>query len=106
MNRTPGLTVVECVIVVAILLLLAAIALPAFIQNQQKTCAAECAMNLDAIADACRRYASDQGGFPASLAELVPDYLPAVPACPSGGAYTLGSPEGDPPACSIPDHHF
>ena len=106
MNRTSGLTVVECAIVVAILLLLAAIALPAFIQNQQKQRTAECAMNLDAISDACKRYASDRGGFPASLAGLVPDYLPSVPACPSGGTYTLGSPEGDPPACSIPDHHF
>ena len=106
MNRTSGLTVVELVIVVAILLLLAAIALPAFFQNQQKQRAAECAMHLDAIGNACKRHASDKGGFPATLAELVPDYLPAVPTCPSGGTYTMGTPEGDPPACSVPDHHF
>lgn len=100
------MTVVEVTIVVAILLLLAAIALPAFFQNQQKQRAAACAMNLDAIATACRNHASEKGGFPARLDELVPDYLPAVPACPSGGTYTLGTPEGDPPTCSIPGHHL
>ena len=106
MNRTSGLTVVECVIVVAILLLLAAIALPAFIQNQQKQCAAECAMNLDAVATACQKFAAEKGGFPKELSALVPAYLDTVPACPAGGTYTLGSAESDSPACSIPGHHF
>jgi Tfp pilus assembly protein PilE len=101
-----GLTVVEVSILLAILLLLAAISLPALFQNQQKKRAAECAMNLDAIATACKRYASENGGFPKSLSELVPAYLDAVPACPSGGTYSLGTPEGDPPVCTIPDHHF
>lgn len=106
MNRTSGMTVVEAAIVLAILLLLAAIALPAFFQNQQKRRAAECAMNLDAVAIACKRHASEQGGFPRDLAGLVPAYLKQVPACPAGGTYTLGTPEGDPPACSVPGHHF
>jgi type II secretory pathway pseudopilin PulG len=106
MNRTSGMTIVEATIVVAILLLLAAIALPAFFQNQHKRRAAECAMNLDAISVACRRHAAEQGGFPRDLAGLVPAYLQRVPACPAGGAYTLGTPEGDPPACSVPGHHF
>ena len=87
MNRRSGITVVEATIVVAILLLLAAIALPAFFQNQTRKRAAECGMALEA-----------------SLEALVPDYLPQMPVCPSGGTYTLGTPEGDPPACSIPGH--
>ena len=104
--RKNGLSVVEAAIVLAILLLLAAISLPAFFQNQQKKRAAECAMNLEAIAAACKRHASEKGGFPQNLSALVPDYFEAVPACPSGGTYTLGTPEGDPPACSIPGHHY
>jgi Tfp pilus assembly protein PilE len=104
MNAKSGITVVEVSIVVAILLLLAAIALPAFFQNQHKRRAAQCAMNLDAIAVACRRHAQDKGGFPGTLADLVPDYLGKVPACPSGGTYTLGTPIGDPPTCSVPGH--
>ena len=106
MNMKNGLTVVEVSIVLAILLLLAAISVPALFQNQQKKRAAECAMNLDAIATACKRYASEKGGFPKTLSDLVPTYLDSVPACPSGGDYTPGTPEGDPPACPIPGHHF
>jgi Tfp pilus assembly protein PilE len=99
-----GLTIVEATIILAIVLLLVAISLPAFLQNQQKKAAATCAMNLESIANACKRHASEKGGFPARLPELVPDYLDAVPACPAGGTYTLGTPEGDPPTCSIPGH--
>ena len=104
MKMKRGMTIVEATIVLAILLLLAAISLPAFFQNQQKKRAAECAMNLDAIATACKKYAAEKGGFPKSLSELVPTYLESTPACPSGGTYTLGTPEGDPPVCSIPGH--
>ena len=104
MNRRSGITVVEATIVVAILLLLAAIALPAFFQNQTRKRAAECGMTLEAISAACRQHASERGAFPASLETLVPDYLPEMPACPSVGTYTLGTPEGDPPVCSIPGH--
>jgi hypothetical protein len=104
--RKNGLSVVEASIVLAIVLLQAAISLPAIFQNQQKKRAAECTMNLDAIASACKQHASEKGGFPHNISELVPTYLGAVPSCPSGGTYTLGTPEGDPPACSIPGHHF
>lgn len=106
MNGKQGLTVVEVSILLAILLLLVAISVPALRQNQQKKQAAECAMNLDAIASACKKFATEKGGFPATLTELAPDYLPAVPVCPAGGTYALGTPEGDPPTCSVPGHHF
>ena len=106
MKSNQGMTAVEISIILAILLLLAAISVPALFQNQQKKQAAKCAMNLDAIATACKKHAAEKGGFPDTLASLVPDYLPAVPACPAGGTYTLGTPEGDPPTCSIPGHHF
>jgi Tfp pilus assembly protein PilE len=106
MNKKSGLTIVEASIVLAILLLLAAISLPALFQNQQKKRAAECAMNLDAVMIACKRQATETGGFPKSLSDLVPTYFESIPACPSGGTYTLGTPEGDPPTCSVPGHHL
>ena len=106
MNHKNGMTVVEVSILLAILLLLAAISIPALFQNQKKAREAECAINLDAIASACKRHAAEQGGFPPSLEALVPAYLGAPPICPAGGTYTLGTPEGDPPSCSIPGHHL
>ncbi|NLG34073.1 MAG: hypothetical protein GX548_01830 [Lentisphaerae bacterium] len=106
MKARGGMTVVEVTLVAAILLLLAAISLPAFFQNQTRRRAARCGMQLDAISSACRRFASERGEFPAGLSRLVPDYLPEIPVCPSGGLYTPGTPEGDPPTCSIPGHHL
>jgi prepilin-type N-terminal cleavage/methylation domain-containing protein len=106
MTAKNGMTVVEVSIVLAILLLLAAISMPAFFQNQQKKRAAECALNLDAIAMACKKHASEQGGFPKTLSGLVPAQLESIPTCPSGGTYLLGTPEGDPPTCSVPGHRL
>ena len=100
------MSVVEATIVVAILLLVTAISFPALVQNHRKQQAARCAMNLDAIAAACREFTAQQGHYPESLADLAPGLLPAIPVCPAGGRYQLGTAAGLPPACSIPGHHF
>ena len=106
MKAKRGMTLVELSILLAILALLAAISLPAIFQNQENKRAAECAMNLDAIQTACRRQAVEKGEYPKTLADLVPAYFDSLPICPSGGAYLLGTPEGDPPTCSVPGHHL
>ena len=106
MNAKRGMTAVEVTIVLAILLLIAAISAPALRENRQRRRAAECAMNLDAIEIACKKYAADKGGYPPSLADLVPEYLGTLPACPSGGTYAIGTPDGMPSTCSIPGHHL
>ena len=106
MNPKTGMSVVEATIVLAILLLIAAISAPALRQNLQTKRAAACAMNLDAIDLACKKHAAEKGGYPAALADLVPDYLGSLPSCPSGGGYALGTPDGDPPTCSVPGHRL
>lgn len=106
MKRPPGMTLVEVSILLAMVLLVVAISVPALYKNQQQKRAAQCAMHLDAIHAACQKYAAAHGAFPKTLADLVPDYLPEIPACPAAGTYTLGTPEGDPPTCSVPGHHL
>lgn len=105
MSAKAGMSVVECSIVVALLLLIAAISAPALRQNVQKKRAAECAMNLDVLDVACKKYAAEKGAFPSKLSELVPAYLESVPACPSGGSYTFDAAR-EMPVCSVPGHHF
>jgi hypothetical protein len=39
-----------------------------------------------------------EGKAPTSIQQLVPGYLESVPACPSGGTYTLS---GDRVTCSV-----
>lgn len=99
-----GMTFVELTIVVALVLLIVAIGVPAYLQNRTREHAATCGMTLEVIHAASRQYAEDQGHFPPRLEDLVPDYLTKVPACPAGGAYALGTPEGRPPTCSVPTH--
>ncbi len=106
MKLKSGMSIVEVSIVLAILVLLAAISLPAFFHNQKKAREARCAINLDALSIACKNFALEEGGFPDSLESLIPIYLEEVPRCPSGGIYMLGTPEGDPPTCSISTHHL
>ncbi|MBR6021425.1 MAG: hypothetical protein IK066_03285 [Kiritimatiellae bacterium] len=91
----------ETLVAAAVLLLLAAIAFPAFLKTRDQRHAADCSVARDALATACRRYAITRGGWPGSPAALVPDFLPAVPACPSGGTIALGTPYGDPPTCTV-----
>ena len=85
MNPKSGLTVVEVSILLAVVLLVLAISMPAWHQNRQKKQAAVCAMNLDAIDAACKKYASDQGGFPPAISNLMPEFLDRIPVCPAGG---------------------
>jgi type II secretory pathway pseudopilin PulG len=96
-----GWSLLEVLLAAFVLLLLAAIALPAFTKTRDQRQTAECAADRDALATACRRYAIERGGWPARAADLVPDFLPAVPVCPADGDIALGTPLGDPPTCTI-----
>ena len=106
MSVRSGMSVVELTIVVAFALLIAAISVPSVRQNVQRKRAARCALQLEALRVASRNYAAEKGVAPRAPADLVPDYLPALPVCPSGGAYALGDGPDVPPTCSIPGHHF
>ena len=98
------MTVVEACLVVALLVLVGAIALPAVSRNRQRRQAARCAQHLEALSTACKEYAAANGKWPAAQDVLVPALLSRPLACPAGGTYTLGTPEGDPPTCSVPGH--
>jgi len=98
---SAGWTLLEGLFAAFVLALLAAIAVPAFLKTRDQRQAADCSAARDALATACRRYAIERGGWPDSAADLVPDFLPAPPSCPAGGAIALGTPVGDPPSCSL-----
>ncbi|MBR4189284.1 MAG: type II secretion system protein [Kiritimatiellae bacterium] len=103
-DRRRGMTVVEACLLVAIVVLVGVIAVPALFRNKQRRQAAQCAERLEALSTACKEYAAANGKWPSSQGVLVPALLPAPLVCPAGGVYTLGTPEGDPPTCSVPGH--
>ncbi|MFA5499633.1 MAG: prepilin-type N-terminal cleavage/methylation domain-containing protein [Candidatus Omnitrophota bacterium] len=93
MLRKKGFTLVEIMIVVAIIGLLAAIAIPNFVRARTQAQTQACIANLKQIEGAKQVYALDTGAAstvtPAE-GDLVPTYIKRAPACPAAGAYTYG----------------
>ncbi len=83
-----GFTLVEIMIVVAIIGLLAAIAIPSLRKARQTTQLNVCLNNLRIYQDALDQYAHEFGEFPDDISALLTEgYLTELYTCRVGGAY-------------------
>ena len=97
--RKSGFTLVEIMMVVAIIGLLAAIAIPNFIKARATSQANACINNLRQIDGAINEWALETGqstGATVASVQTVSAYiklnsLSSVPGCPGGGTYTTSS---------------
>lgn len=111
-KNTAGFTLVEIMIVVAIIGLLAAIAVPNFVQARTSARTSACINNLRLVDAAKEQWAlannaNDGDPVAESGANSILDYLKGniMPQCPAGGEYTVGA-VSEPPVCDVEGHEL
>ena len=108
MLRKKGFTLVEIMIVVAIIGLLAAIAIPNFIKARQTAEKQACIANLKQIQGAVQVWALDNnktGSDSMATSDLTPNYIKSWPKCKSA-LYAVPANVDTDPVCpsSVSDH--
>lgn len=111
-HRRGGFTLVEIMIVVLIIGVLLAIAIPNFVKAREQARAKACSESLKQIQTALQQYAMDNklangasvNNWTTSLIGAT-NYIRTQPQCPSGGSYTITTIDAN-PTCSASTNSY
>ena len=98
LRSTPGFTLVEIMIVIAIVALLCAIVIPNLLKASSRSQATTCINNLRQIDTAVQQFSVEAGKHVGDTISLSTDLTPyirlnkqgVIPPCPASGSYDLG----------------
>jgi prepilin-type N-terminal cleavage/methylation domain-containing protein len=106
--KNKGFTLVEIMIVMAIVAVLAAIAIPNFFRVRSTANQNACIHNLKTVDGAKDMWALMEGRSGTATptwGNLITDYIKKTPSCPSGGTYTINSVDTY-PTCTETNHEL
>ena len=91
-----GFTLIELMIVIAIISILAAILIPNFMHARAESVTSACEMNEKLLATAEEEYSVDNGGLYIAIASLTTPYITGTPTDPvkAGNLYTINTTSG------------
>ena len=89
-RNEKGFTLIELMVVVLIIGILVAIAVPVFVNTSNNAKTRSCQANLRTLDGAIQTYGADAQTDPSALSDLVPTYLKKVPSCPVNSGHTYG----------------
>ena len=97
-----GFTLVEIMIVVLIIGILLAVAIPNFVKARNSGRSKSCISNLRQIDAGKEQYMLDNKTTtaPSAMTSIVPTYVKNTPTCPSGGTYSINDATTS-PSCTV-----
>jgi prepilin-type N-terminal cleavage/methylation domain-containing protein len=91
MRRRKGFTLIELMIVIAIIAILASILIPNFVKARAQSQHTACCSNVKNIGTACEMYSTEnQGHYPNTMTLVTGGgYMQSAPTCPSANSNTV-----------------
>ena len=75
MNKLSGFTLIELIVVMALIMILSVVGIGAYLQATTKSMDTQRKNDLNQIAKAIETYYTDMGKYPSDLSEVDPDYI-------------------------------